>query len=67
MKIPKQYCHMLLIKCKKKNSINKNRKQTFFVGKMQIVKNMAVSSPLPWYLQCLRTRHDDFKILPDNV
>ena len=38
----------------------------FFIGKRQILKNMADKTRLPWWRQCWCIRHDDFKIFPDN-
>ena len=38
----------------------------FFIGKRQILKNMADKTRLPWWRQCWCIRHDDFKMFLDN-
>ena len=43
--------------------VSNNRNKSFFIGKREVLVNVAVKTRLTWQHQCGRTSHDDFKIL----
>ena len=55
----------IIIKCNISQYVEK-RKQKGFIGKIQILKNIAVKTRLPWLGQYWSTRHDDSKMFSEQ-